>query len=70
MKRRVLGAGLWTLTGYAVSYPIRLGSTLITTRLLAPEMFGVIAIAWLLMEALVLFSDVGLEKKHRSEQTG
>jgi O-antigen/teichoic acid export membrane protein len=62
MKRRVLGAGLWTLAGYAVSYPIRLGSNLITTRLLAPEMFGVMAIAWLLTAALVLFSDVGLEQ--------
>ncbi len=60
MKRRVLGAGFWTLAGYAVSYPIRLGSNLITTRLLAPEMFGVIAIAWLVMTALALFSDVGV----------
>lgn len=59
-KRRILGAGFWTLAGYGAAYPIRLLSSVVMTRLLAPQMFGVIAIAYLVMTALAMFSDVGL----------
>jgi O-antigen/teichoic acid export membrane protein len=60
LKRRVLDAGFWSLFGFALSYPIRLGSSLLMTRLLVPEMFGVMAIATMVMTGLVMFSDVGL----------
>lgn len=60
MKSRILGASFWTFANYAVSYPIRLGSNLILTRLLVPEMFGVMAIASLVTMALALFSDLGV----------
>lgn len=60
LRRRVLGASSWSLAGYALSYAIRLGSSLLLTRLLVPQMFGVMAIALLVMTALVMFSDFGL----------
>jgi O-antigen/teichoic acid export membrane protein len=61
LKRRVFIAGAWSLTGYALSFVIRLGSNLVMTRLLAPDAFGVLAIAQLISVGLALFSDVGLK---------
>lgn len=60
LKQRVLRAGGWTLAGYGVTLAIRLGSTLIMTRLLAPEMFGVMAIASMVLTILSMMSDLGL----------
>jgi O-antigen/teichoic acid export membrane protein len=61
LKQRVLNAGVWSLAGYGVSQVIRLGSSLLLTRLLVPEMFGVMAIATMVMVGLAMFSDVGLK---------
>jgi O-antigen/teichoic acid export membrane protein len=60
LKRRILSAGSWSLAGAAISYPISLGSNLLLTRLLVPKMFGVMAIATLVLTALTMFSDFGL----------
>lgn len=48
------------MAGFGVSQVIRFGSNLLMTRLLVPEMFGVMAIATLVMYGLALISDVGL----------
>ncbi len=48
--------------GYGLSQAIRLGSNLIMTRLLAPEMFGVMAIALSVTAVLSLLSDIGLRQ--------
>jgi O-antigen/teichoic acid export membrane protein len=60
LKQRILSAGSWTLTGSALNYAIRLGSNLVITRLLVPQMFGVMAIAMMVMTGLAMFSDFGL----------
>jgi O-antigen/teichoic acid export membrane protein len=62
LKRRVLNAGMWSLGGFALSLVMRLGSNLLMTRLLAPQMFGVMAIASTVMIGLAMFSDVGLRQ--------
>ena len=62
LKQRVLNAGVWTLAGYGLNQAIRFGSNLLMTRLLVPEMFGVMAIATMVMVALAMFSDVGLKQ--------
>jgi O-antigen/teichoic acid export membrane protein len=62
LKRRIFGAGAWSLTGFALTYAIRLGSSLLTTRLLVPQMFGVMAIAQLVITGLSMFSDLGLKQ--------
>ena len=59
---RVLRAGSWTVVGFALSQAIRFGANLVMTRLLVPEMFGVMAIATMVMYGLALFSDVGLRQ--------
>jgi len=61
LRKRVLNAGRWTLISYGFSYAFRLGSNLLMTRLLLPEMFGVMAIAMMVLVGLALFSDVGLK---------
>jgi O-antigen/teichoic acid export membrane protein len=58
----VIAASAWSLAGYAVSQAIRFGSNLVMTRLLVPEMFGVMAIATIVMVGLAMFSDLGLRQ--------
>jgi O-antigen/teichoic acid export membrane protein len=60
LRARVLHAGGWTVAGFGLSQAIRFGANLVMTRLLVPEMFGVMAIATMVMYALALFSDLGL----------
>jgi O-antigen/teichoic acid export membrane protein len=60
LRHRVIRAGAWTLGGHATSQALRLASNLMMTRLLAPEMFGVMALANVIMVGLQLFSDFGL----------
>ncbi len=60
LKRRVLRAGGWSLASYSLGSVMRFSSNLLLTRLLVPKMFGVMAIAWVVMNGLQLFSDLGL----------
>lgn len=49
----------WTTFGFVTSYGIRLLSTLILTRLLAPDVFGLMSLAWVFVGALAMLSDIG-----------
>lgn len=60
LKKRVLRAGGWNTVGHGLGQVIRLGSNLVMTRLLAPEMFGVMAMATMATVILALLSDIGL----------
>ena len=40
---------------------LRFGSNLLLTRLLVPKMFGVMAVAMLVIIGLAMFSDLGLK---------
>lgn len=62
LKERVLRAGGWSIGGYGLSQVIRLGGSLVMTRLLVPEMFGVMAIATMVTVILSLLSDIGLHQ--------
>jgi len=59
LRKRVLTAGFWSMSGHGAAQLIRLGSNLIMTRLLVPEMFGVMAIVTVVMVGLHLVSDFG-----------
>jgi O-antigen/teichoic acid export membrane protein len=61
-RQRVFRAGGWSVAGYGLSQMIRLGSNLVMTRLLAPEMFGLIAISAMVAVILALLSDIGLHQ--------
>jgi O-antigen/teichoic acid export membrane protein len=61
LKQRILRAGSWSLAGFVASFALRLGSNLFMTRQLVPEMFGVMAIATMVLVGLALFADLGLK---------
>lgn len=60
LHQRIVRAGMWTIGGHASSQVLRLVSNLLTTRLLLPEAFGIMALANTFVLGLALFSDVGL----------
>jgi O-antigen/teichoic acid export membrane protein len=62
LKQRVMRAGAWTMGGHIGGQALRLASSLIMTRLLVPEMFGVMTIAFVFMTGLIMLSDVGLSQ--------
>ncbi len=61
-RERVFKAGLWSLGSFGLSMALRFGSSMLMTRLLKPEMFGVMSIATTVMVGLAMFSDVGLRQ--------
>ena len=61
LKQRVFNASIWSLAGYGCNQLLRFGSNLLMTRLLVPEMFGVMAIAGVVITGLAMFSDLGFK---------
>lgn len=62
LKKRVLEAGAWAFGGHAASQLFRLASNLLMTRLLLPEMFGIMAVANLVIMGTSLLSDLGIKQ--------
>lgn len=62
LKQRFLQAAGWMAFGHVLSQVIRLGSSLILTRLLAPELYGVMSVGYVVMGGLAMFSDLGLSQ--------
>ncbi len=62
LKSRILRAGSWSVAGHLFGQVLRIGSSLIMTRLLAPEMFGVMAMAIVVQVVISLLSDIGLRQ--------
>ena len=71
LKRRALTASGWSAAGFAASQGIRLLTTLVMTRFLAPDMFGVMAIAVMVNVITSLLTDLGVKQNiiqsHRGE---
>jgi O-antigen/teichoic acid export membrane protein len=61
-RQRILHAAGWSMLGYGLSQLLRIASNLILTRLLVPEMFGVMAIATMVQVAVAMLSDLGLRQ--------
>lgn len=59
-RNRILRASLWTFGGHVATQMLRLISNLIMTRMLLPQMFGVMSIVNVLLTGLNLVSDLGL----------
>lgn len=58
-KKAYLGA-IWTVLGFGLSQGLRLGGNIILTRLLLPDVFGLMALSYVFIRGLNLFSDVGI----------
>jgi O-antigen/teichoic acid export membrane protein len=50
----------WTAFGFVAKFVLRFGFNLLLTRLVAPRVFGVMALVFLLVQSLHMFSDLGL----------
>jgi O-antigen/teichoic acid export membrane protein len=62
LRGKIIAAGVWTLGGHFVAQVLRLGGNLVLTRLLAPEAFGVMALATVLLVGITMLSDLGLQQ--------
>ncbi|MFT5701017.1 MAG: O-antigen/teichoic acid export membrane protein [Desulforhopalus sp.] len=60
LRKKILHSAAYVLGGDSLSQGLRLLSNLILTRLLVPELFGLMAISNVLIMAIGLFSDIGL----------
>jgi O-antigen/teichoic acid export membrane protein len=74
LKQRALNSSNWVIVSYVFSQGFRLGGNLILTRLLVPEMFGVMAIVSVLLVGIAMFSDLGIfqyiiQSKHSNKQS-
>jgi O-antigen/teichoic acid export membrane protein len=60
-RKRTLAASFWSLTAFGCIQILRFGGNLLITRILMPEMFGVMAIAGVMLSGLAMFSDLGFK---------
>lgn len=60
LAKSVMKGSAWTMASVLFGQVVRLGKSLILTRLLFPEAYGVMAIVWAVLYALEMLSDVGL----------
>jgi O-antigen/teichoic acid export membrane protein len=59
LKRRAGSAAMWIGLGFAFTQAVRLGSSIVLTRLLAPEMYGLVSMGAVVVAAVVMMSDFG-----------
>ena len=59
-KKLAIKGAAWTIASYGGSQIIRFGSNLILTRLLLPELFGLMGLAYVFIVGVHLFTDIGL----------
>ena len=59
-KKLAIKGAAWTIASYGSSQIIRFGSNLILTRLLLPELFGLVGLAYVFITGVHLFTDIGL----------
>jgi O-antigen/teichoic acid export membrane protein len=62
LKSRIYRAGGWSLGGYAASLALRFGSTLVLTRMFAPEVYGIMAVTAAVHMTIGALSDIGLNQ--------
>lgn len=60
---------MWTVAGHLVENVIRLGTSLVMTRLLVPEDFGLMALVITIPTSLAMLSDIGI-RNNVIRQTG
>lgn len=60
IKKDAVRGAFWTLLSYGLGQILRFGSNLILTRLLIPDLFGLMALVNLIIMGLALFSDLGI----------
>ncbi len=59
LRKLALRGAMWATVGFGFGQVLRLASNLILTRLLAPELFGLMTLAQTAITGLSMFSDIG-----------
>jgi O-antigen/teichoic acid export membrane protein len=59
---RAAGGAAWTIGGFAATQVLRFGFNVALARLVAPDVFGVMALVNLLVQGLQMFSDLGIRQ--------
>jgi O-antigen/teichoic acid export membrane protein len=60
LRVRTIRGTIWTTGGYGTQQVLRLGVNLVLTRLLQPQMFGLMTLVNIFVQGLQGFSDVGI----------
>jgi O-antigen/teichoic acid export membrane protein len=60
LKKKIVNASAWTLGSYGVENVLRLVSSVILSRLLFPEAFGLVSASSSIIVAIGLFTDLGI----------
>ena len=60
LRSRAIFGSMWMMTGYGYAQVLRLGSAIILSRLIAPEVTGLMAMVTVFFMGLEMFSDVGI----------
>ncbi len=60
LRSLTIRGSIWTIGGYGASFILRMGSNLILTRLLFPEAFGLMLLVNVFLQAVEMFSDLGI----------
>ncbi|UCG33176.1 MAG: oligosaccharide flippase family protein, partial [Phycisphaerales bacterium] len=61
LRTRAIRGSLWTIGGHGARYGLRLAGNLVLTRVLFPEAFGLMALVYVVLNGLEMFSDVGVQ---------
>ena len=70
LKLRVFRAGSWVLFGHVAAQLVRLVGNLVLTRLLVPEVFGIMSIAMTVQAIVALSADFGIRQCVIQSQNG
>ncbi len=60
LKALAIRGSIWTLAGHGGVLLIRMGRSLIMTRLLFPEVYGLMTLVWAVLTGLQMFADTGI----------
>ena len=60
IKARAINGSIWSALGFGSAQFVRLLSNLLLTRLLFPEVFGVMALVMVVLQGIKMFSDIGI----------
>jgi O-antigen/teichoic acid export membrane protein len=60
LKALAIKGSMWTLAGHGGALLIRMGRSLIMTRLLFPEVYGLMTLVWAVLYGLQMFADTGI----------
>jgi O-antigen/teichoic acid export membrane protein len=70
LRTRMISATQWVVLASGLGHLLRLASNLIVTRLLVPEMFGLMSVATTVGTILAMLSDIGLQQAVIRSQRG